>query len=31
MNAVDVMRVCGSKWQALSADQKQAWNTKAKQ
>jgi hypothetical protein len=30
-DAVEVMKTCGAKWQALSADQKAAWNDKAKQ
>jgi hypothetical protein len=31
INAVEVMKTCGANWQALSAAQKQDWNSKAKQ
>jgi hypothetical protein len=31
INAVEVMKACGASWQALSAEQKDVWNSKAKQ
>jgi hypothetical protein len=30
-NAIEVMKTCGAKWSALSPQQKQEWNAKAKQ
>ena len=30
MNAVEVMKACGAKWQSLSPDMKLQWNSKAK-
>ncbi len=31
LNAVSVMKECGAKWQALSVQQKDEWNSKSKQ
>jgi hypothetical protein len=31
ISSVDVMRACGSKWQSLSAQQKEEWNNRCKQ